>query len=596
MKLSRIIAIVLILGGISTLFLSCAPRPASTSTTQTQIVTIQRGNLSVDITAVGNLALSQKEELAFEIPGTVENVLVEVGDTVTKGQVLVTLDTTAWDTTLTTLERAVTSAERTVTQKQISLRNAQNAIVTAQNTVTSKEFALRSAQFDLQTAQDAVTQIAEIKRLQDIIDEQTDAINTLSGALRSNAQVQLTQSKKDLQAILAGSSTTVSSNVALDVAKKQLTVEQKQLGIKQAQLDLDNAKLAVDDAKNAIAPAQVDVQNAQDDLKTAQKNLSDAKNNSPEVTAPFDGFITAISVKGGDVVQKGKVAVIVADPNKFEADLLVNETDISKVRLGAIASVTLQAVQGVTLTANITHIAPTATNQQGVVNYKVTVGIQPLELAVQAQRQSSANATTGIAPSGIPFGQGGPGFGGGNLTQEQITQAIQQRQQAAGGQFGRGGPGFGGGNLTQEQVTQAIQQRQQTLAGQAGGLTQIPPALSSRLAQTTATSAANIKLADGMTVTVSLPVESRTNVILAPNGAITTRGGQTSVKIAKADGTTEDRVIQTGISDYQYTEVTSGLNEGEKVTVTKTTTTSTTTTTRQTTTPVRIPGVGALGR
>jgi len=564
MKLSRIIAIVLILGGISTLFLSCAPRPASTSTTQTQIVTIQRGNLSVDITAVGNLALSQKEELAFEIPGTVENVLVEVGDTVTKGQVLVTLDTTAWDTTLTTLERAVTSAERTVTQKQISLRNAQNAIVTAQNTVTSKEFALRSAQFDLQTAQDAVTQIAEIKRLQDIIDEQTDAINTLSGALRSNAQVQLTQSKKDLQAILAGSSTTVSSNVALDVAKKQLTVEQKQLGIKQAQLDLDNAKLAVDDAKNAIAPAQVDVQNAQDDLKTAQKNLSDAKNNSPEVTAPFDGFITAISVKGGDVVQKGKVAVIVADPNKFEADLLVNETDISKVRLGAIASVTLQAVQGVTLTANITHIAPTATNQQGVVNYKVTVGIQPLELAVQAQRQSSANATTGIAPSGIPFGQGGPGFGGGNLTQEQITQAIQQRQQ--------------------------------TLAGQAGGLTQIPPALSSRLAQTTATSAANIKLADGMTVTVSLPVESRTNVILAPNGAITTRGGQTSVKIAKADGTTEDRVIQTGISDYQYTEVTSGLNEGEKVTVTKTTTTSTTTTTRQTTTPVRIPGVGALGR
>jgi len=40
------------------------------------------GDLIIDITAVGNLAFSHREELTFEVSGTVEEVLVEVGDPV----------------------------------------------------------------------------------------------------------------------------------------------------------------------------------------------------------------------------------------------------------------------------------------------------------------------------------------------------------------------------------------------------------------------------------------------------------------------------------------------------------------------------------
>ena len=128
----------MLIGGISTLALSCAPKASSTSITTNQAVTVQRGNLSIAITTVGNLALSEKQDLAFEIPGTVQDVLVTAGDTVTKGQVLSTLDTTQWDSQLVTYQRAVTAAEQTVTQKQIGLRNAQYAVVTANNTVTSR--------------------------------------------------------------------------------------------------------------------------------------------------------------------------------------------------------------------------------------------------------------------------------------------------------------------------------------------------------------------------------------------------------------------------------------------------------------------------
>jgi HlyD family secretion protein len=79
-------------------------------------------------------------------------------------------------------------------------------------------------------------------------------------------------------------------------------------------------------------------------------------------------------------------------------------------------------------------------------------------------------------------------------------------------------------------------------------------------------------LREGLSVVVSLPEEGRDDVLLVPNSAITTQGGQIYVQVVLPDGTTEERIIQTGISSWQYTEVTSGLSEGEQVVVPDTTT------------------------
>lgn len=79
-------------------------------------------------------------------------------------------------------------------------------------------------------------------------------------------------------------------------------------------------------------------------------------------------------------------------------------------------------------------------------------------------------------------------------------------------------------------------------------------------------------LREGLSVIVNLPEEERDDVLLVPNSAITTQGGQTYVQVVLPDGTAEERIIGTGISSWQYTEVTSGLSEGEQVVVPDTTT------------------------
>jgi len=86
----------------------------------------------------------------------------------------------------------------------------------------------------------------------------------------------------------------------------------------------------------------------------------------------------------------------------------------------------------------------------------------------------------------------------------------------------------------------------------------------------------HLQLREGLSVIVSLPAEEGDDVLLVPNSAITIQGGQTYVQVVLPDGTTEERIIQTGISNWQYTEVTDGLSEGEQVIVPGGTTTTTT--------------------
>ncbi|MCD6299546.1 MAG: HlyD family efflux transporter periplasmic adaptor subunit [Dehalococcoidales bacterium] len=242
-------------------------------------------------------------------------------------------------------------------------------------------------------------------------------------------------------------------------------VTAKEIGLELARAQLEDAQVAIDDARK--------------DLEDAQEELDEARSKSPVITAPFDGFITKVHVEGGDEVMTGTVAVQLADPNKFEADILVSEMDILQVKLGGEAWVQVDAIPGLSLPAEVTHISPTATIQSGVVNYEVEVEVKSIE------------------------------------------EVMQKRQQGQGKQQGQ-------------------------------TPTMIPE---------------DFQLREGLTVTVSIIVDQRNDILLVPNAAITTQGKQTYVQVISPDGTIEERAIQTGVSDWQYTEVNEGLSEGEQVVV-----------------------------
>jgi RND family efflux transporter MFP subunit len=261
-----------------------------------------------------------------------------------------------------------------------------------------------------------------------------------------------------------------SAKMALTLAQKNLADNPQDIATQELTVKLDERKVEV----------------AQKSLADAQKKLTTAQGMSPEIKAPFDGFVTAVNVKAGDNVYNGTIAATIADPNKFEASILVSEMDISQVKLGGDASVSVDVMQGISLPAKVTFISPTATIQSGVVNYSVKVELQSLEA---------------------------------------VPEGFQLRQ--------------------------------------------------------------------GLTVTVSIIVAERKNVLLVPKAAITSEAGQSYVQVVSSTGATEKRAIKTGITDYKNTEVTEGLNEGDKVSITQSAKTTTTTTQKQQQGGgIMIPGVG----
>jgi HlyD family secretion protein len=399
MKVLKLTIIAVVLGSIGVLSAGCFFNSETELEPEQQVATVQRGNLTVDITASGNLSLSRMEDLTFDIPGrageiTVAEVMVEEGDSVEEGQLLARLDTSEWNDMLTSLELDLIQAQINLENAKLSLDKAEAETVTL---ITGD--IVYSSNFD---------------------DEE------------------------------------------IDILELRLT----------------------------LAEAQLD---------DAQQVLEEALEKSPEVIAPFDGFITQVSVEGGDEVLPGTVAVQLADPDQFEADILVSEMDIFDLELEGDATVQIDALTSLTIPAKVTHISPTATISSGVVNYEVTVELTSLEELTQQWQET-------MPPEGF-------------TPPEDFTPPE----------------GF-----TPPEDFTLIQ----------------PAAVPE-----------DFQLREGLTVTVSIIIEEATDVLLVPNGAITTRGWQTYVQVLSADGNTEELAVTTGISNWQFTEVTEGLAEGEQVVI-----------------------------
>ena len=178
MRILKIMLIALVLCLVSALSISCRPDSGSTAVTEEQLVAVQRGDLTIDITAVGNLAFSYQEELTFEVAGTVGEVMVEVGDSVEEGQVLAELD----NTSIISLQKAVTQAEINLEQARINLRDAEENLEEARNPYTELDVAQAEAavvdtKVTLEAVQEALEEAEKPYTESDIVQAELAVIN-----------------------------------------------------------------------------------------------------------------------------------------------------------------------------------------------------------------------------------------------------------------------------------------------------------------------------------------------------------------------------------------------------------------------------------
>ena len=135
------------------------------------------------------------------------------------------------------------------------------------------------------------------------------------------------------------------------------------------------ADLAREDSAQDPDPLQVALKEA--DLAIAELDLEAALNalEGAALASPLGGVVSEINVEPGQDVSRSTTIMTVLDPTVVEVDGVVDEIDVLSIRVGATANVIMDALPGQEMLGAVSYIAPTPSNQQGIVTYAVRIQV-----------------------------------------------------------------------------------------------------------------------------------------------------------------------------------------------------------------------------
>jgi HlyD family secretion protein len=186
--------------------------------------------------------------------------------------------------------------------------------------------------------------------------------------------------------------------------------------LRQAQVNLENAraqlernqrlyeggfigKSALDDLQRAVDVAQTQVDSARKQVQTAQPTGSDyalattalaqaqanlqaarARLAYTTIAAPRDGTLIARDVERGDVVQPGKVLMVLSPEGETQLVVQIDERNLSRLRLGQPALASADAYPNERFKAEVVYVNPGVNAQRGTVEVKLRVADPPAYL------------------------------------------------------------------------------------------------------------------------------------------------------------------------------------------------------------------------
>lgn len=166
----------------------------------------------------------------------------------------------------------------------------------------------------------------------------------------------------------------VIDNVQLDAGAERADAEVANLITRVAEAEKLHASGAVssrelDDLRFQLATA-----------RTSQRE-ADRGRGTLRLTAPFDGVVAARDLHVGELTSPARVAFTVVDPSELRVRARLPERDISRVKIGQVASLTGAYDTAGVATARVTRIAPVIDANSGT--FEVVLTLDPTQTALR---------------------------------------------------------------------------------------------------------------------------------------------------------------------------------------------------------------------
>ncbi len=384
---------------------------------------------------------------------------------------------------------------------------------------------------------------------------------------------------------------------AYNQAKADLDVASARLQISEAQLERSQELFEAGFlTQQELESAQLDFANAQATLVRNEANMELAELRLADVTirAPSAGTILTKNVELGTVIQSasnnvsgGAALFVMAELEQMQVRTLVDETDMGQLSAGLGASVTVEAYPDRSFRGVVQKIEPQAVVEQNVTMFPVIVTLDnssgllkpgmnaevevlidqamnvllaPNNAVVTVQDAVPAAMALGIDPETLDMSAMRGGWGG------RPGGAGSGRPGGAGGRpegTARGGSPAGAGGAAQAAGSEAPDEGTGSTAPTGGGATPAGGDMRARIADLRAKVESGEITQDSLrTVMASMRDQAQ-----GRGGAATEVETRPGVVFVMVDGAPEMRMVQLGLSDWDNTQIVSGLEGDEELAV-----------------------------
>ena len=327
-------AVFLALSLVMAMLAGCSGEKAATPTAR-----VTRADIAASISVSGNLEAPNNRSVAFDMPGTVEAVLVEKGDMVSRGDVLARLD--------------AKDLQRNVEFARIQLDQAR-----AQYNIADQQ--LRATIYPNYYG----SYVLDVPGVWTALDNATDRVEQVRALI---AKGDITEANAVLSRLLDD----------IDSAKESSQARDWDMPVQIKAMEYQREAAAL-----AVTAAELSLQASKDMLDDAT------------ITAPTSGIVTSANIKEGDVLTGATFAAPafrVVDPTNLEMTGLIDEMDVADIALGQDVIITLDALPGVEVEGVVKFISDAALIQAGVVLYPTTVSLKAPDSRVKDGMSATAD-------------------------------------------------------------------------------------------------------------------------------------------------------------------------------------------------------------
>ncbi len=364
-----------------------------------------------DLSAVGAIEVKDDRQVVLGTGGRVDQVLIEEGDRVGAGDLLIALDTTY-------LDWAVEQAEIGFETARINFEELGDQIEEADIEVARAQ--LLQAQEDFEEVKDGPTEeelaaaqsaaAAAWAQYEEIQEKPTPAqVNSALASLRK-AEITVQQAQREFDKIAwlpESAATDAADNLqratvdleaakaAFEEASKPATEAELKSALSSAQSAQDRlnrllemptpASLAAANANVLSAqtalekleegPKESELRKSELNVRQAMIGLEEARlaRGHAEVEAPIDGVVLAVNVDVGQQASAGSVAATLADTTNLRLVVNVEQKDIGKIQTGQPVAISVFALPSEQFVGEVDRIAPTASSGTGFVTFPVVI-------------------------------------------------------------------------------------------------------------------------------------------------------------------------------------------------------------------------------